>query len=425
MHRLAPFAVLLASATAFAQEPRAPIKDDQQLAEELAAIANDPTVPVHDKARRDKAQGLMTEGVRLLLAGSYDQALANLLEAYASFPHPMILLNIASTLRDMGKPADAANTYQRYLSDPLTGPERVAEVKAVLAKLDGELTILTVRVAPRLSAISIDGGPWVTVGSSLVSRVRPGIHLVRIRRGDQIADVSVNGFEGETKEVLAALKNVVALDEPRPDPAKPPPPKVEEVHQAWMDTDYHYTRDETNANPNARGYRVTADSDPLPPTLLTQHDVDAQPPDLSHQDATADKIASGALAVMRIDGKGRGFAGGLGVAIARDHLEVEAMVLRSSVTGGYVGGRYRFLTGFFRPYAGLGIPFFVFDNPGDAGMSSLHFSPGVRGAGGLELVLDGHVSIQADLGVEHFFRVADTRFEANAFVPTLGIIGRL
>src|SRR4051794_35341825 len=101
--RLVPIAWLVSS-TAFAQQPTVPdpvaplaqIKDDKQLAEALSSIVNDPSVPNHDKAARDKAQGLMSQGVKLLLASSYDQALANLLEAYATFPHPMILINIAS-----------------------------------------------------------------------------------------------------------------------------------------------------------------------------------------------------------------------------------------------------------------------------------------------------------------------------------------
>jgi tetratricopeptide (TPR) repeat protein len=93
----------------------------------LAVITNDPSVPTDDPSVRPLAQALMIEGVKQLQAKSYEQALANFLEAYAKFPSPKILLNIGSTLRDMGRLADAANTYQRYLADPATGPERIAE----------------------------------------------------------------------------------------------------------------------------------------------------------------------------------------------------------------------------------------------------------------------------------------------------------
>ena len=57
------------------------------------------------------------------------------------------------------------------------------------------------------------------------------------------------------------------------------------------------------------------------------------------------KISSGVLAVLRIDGKLRGFAGGLGFAISHGRFEGDLMVLRSNETGAYVGARVRFLTG--------------------------------------------------------------------------------
>ena len=56
--------------------------------------------------------------------------------------------SVADVARTLGRPADAANTYQRYLTDPATGPERIAEVKEVLLRLDEQLTILTIRVYP-------------------------------------------------------------------------------------------------------------------------------------------------------------------------------------------------------------------------------------------------------------------------------------
>jgi hypothetical protein len=162
----------------------------------------------------------MSEGVKQLQARAYDQALANFLEAYAKFPSPRILLNVASTLRDMGRLADAANTYQRYLTDPATGSERVAEVKELLLRLDEQLTILTVRVFPRGSDISIDGGPFIPVGSSLLTRVRSGLHLVRIRKNDQSNELPINGFEGENKEVAPTLQVAVSPDLPPPSKAQ-------------------------------------------------------------------------------------------------------------------------------------------------------------------------------------------------------------
>src|SRR5262249_43740282 len=137
-------------------------------------------------------------------------------------------------------------------------------------------------------------------------------------------------------------------------------------------------------------------------------------------------ISSGAIGVLRIDGKGRGFAAGIGLAFSRRHLEGELMFLRSELSGGYIGLRYRLLTGWVRPYLGAGVPAFVFDQPDATGtMTTTKLAIGLRGAAGVELRINGHLSVQGDVGYEHFFVDDDSGFEANELVPTLGVIGRL
>src|SRR5438034_5456842 len=102
--------IVLASAPARADDPApasdaplATIRDEKQLAQTLASITQDPAVKVDDPKARPLAAALMAEGVKQLQAQSYDQALANFLEAYTKFPSPKILLDIASTLAEMGR----------------------------------------------------------------------------------------------------------------------------------------------------------------------------------------------------------------------------------------------------------------------------------------------------------------------------------
>ncbi|MGE0395207.1 MAG: tol-pal system YbgF family protein [Kofleriaceae bacterium] len=403
--------------------PLAKLKDEKQLAEAIAQITSDPSIPITDPKAKALAQALMTEGVRQLLEKQFDQALANFLEAYSRFPSPKILLNVAGTLSDMGRTADAANTYQRYLLDPATGPERAAEVKQILNTLDAELTLLTVKVNPRGSEISIDGGPFIAVGVSLMTRVRAGIHLVRIRKGDATAEQTVNGFEGENKEVnmVVAEPPPPALP-PGPGPTPVPDPKAmpeppDEV-SPWLTNGTLYGGDATS---NERTTRTT----------FGGNDVDAVIPDYELTETgqirikapEKDVISSGLIAVMRIDGEGRGFAGGFGIAVSRGRLEAELMVLRSELNGGFIGLRYRLLTGFFRPYVAAGVPGFVFTPPME---TSSQVGVGIRGAAGVELKINGHLSIQGDIGYEHFFvDEEETLFDANVLVPTLGVIGRL
>jgi hypothetical protein len=141
---------------------------------------------------------------------------------------------------------------------------------------------------------------------------------------------------------------------------------------------------------------------------------------------TDEGIDSGVIGVLRIDGEGRGAAGGIGIAISRSRLEAELMYLRSELNGGYIGARYRLYTGWVRPYVGLGVPGFAYPLMSASGTSSTKLAVGVRVAGGVELMINGHFSVQADVGYEHFFVDQDkTGFDANILVPTLGVIGRL
>jgi hypothetical protein len=433
-------AVLLVARTAAAQPappampaapppPLAQVKDDQQLAEILSSITQDPAISVDNPATRPLAQALMTEGVKQLQARAYDQALANFLEAYAKFPSPKILLNVASTLRDMGRLADAANTYQRYLSDPATGSERVAEVKDLLIRLDEQLTILTVRVSPRGSDISIDGGPFIAVGSSLVTRVRTGLHLVRIRKDSRDNELTVNGFEGENKEVVTRVD--APAEPPRPaaeaptvavkGPAPAGPAAVPDRVDGWLITGNTYGVSDAGSRERkvhgGRDGRVIA-------AIVPRYDVSDDGEAIIASD---EGIESGVIGVLRIDGKGRGFAGGLGIAVARGRFELEIMGLMSDQIGGFLGGRFRLLTGFFRPYVAVGVPVFLYDHEVTEAMmttTTRRIAVGGRVAAGLELKINGHLSVQGDLGYEQFF-FTELPFEDKVFVPTLGVIGRL
>jgi hypothetical protein len=406
--------------------PLAQIRDDKQLAAVLAQLTNDPAVPVTDPALRQQAQALMIEGVHQLQTAAFEQALANFLEAYAKYPSPKILLNIATTLLEMGRPADAANTYQRYLADPASGTERVAEVKELLVQLDAKLTILTIRIDPRGSDISIDGGPFIAVGTSLVTRVRPGIHLARIRHGLSNSELSINGFEGENKEVKLAVAVEAAVAKPPPPPGGPrlevkPPPAPPEHQDGWLIT-AEYKSDGTG---NRRGV-IGASGDPVA-AITPAFDI-LDDGIVQVRRAVEKKIASGAVGALRIDAAGRGFAGAIGLAVSWDRFEGDLMYLRSTINGAYLGLRVRILTGFLRPYVAAGLPAFVFDHRPDPTMVDIvetRLAVGARVAAGLELYINGHLSVQGDFGYEHFWFVKDTRFIADLWVPTLGIIGRL
>jgi len=365
--------------------PLAQHKGEAELARALAAITPDRA-----------SQRLLAEGVRQLAGGAHEQALANFLAAYARTPSPRILVNVAAILRDIGRLADAANTYQRYLVDPATTGER-GEVKELLLRLDEQLALVVIEVSPRGSEVSLDGGPFVAVGGTLTTRMRPGIHLARIRNSGQTDEVTLNGFAGETKHVYLAVRGAPERDGP------------EHVY-AWLDDSTHY---------GVQGSErvVIASTGPLAPIVPRE---EAAGDDGGPVRVAAPAIGSGVVGVARIDGKLRGFAGGIGIAVSRRHVEGEALMMLSDQLGGYLGVRYRLLLARWRPYAALGLPAFSYGR-----MDTTQLAVGLRMAAGLEVRVHEHLSVQGDLGYEHFFGIGDAKFYADYFVPSLGVIGRL
>jgi hypothetical protein len=416
--------VMLVAGTAGAQPvadsnaPLAEIRDEKQLADELALITQDPSVPVTDPKTRVLAQALLSEGVKQIQDRKFEQALANFLEAYAKFPSARILLNVAGTLHDMGREADAANTYEKYAHDSGASPDRLPEVQKILASIDATLTTLVIHVQPRGVELSIDGGPFVATGSVLTTRVRPGTHMIRARKGDALVEIGLNGFEAEVKDISASVPIPTETLPPTPTTSPPPPPPAEEV-RPWLTNGTLYGTGD--ANSNERKTRATYGGEEVA-AIIPDYELTADG-QIRVKAPEVETIDSGVVAAMRIDGKLRGFAGAFGLAISRGHLELDLLYLRSELNGAYVGGRYRLYNGFIRPYVQVGVPAFLFTNPTD---KSTDVAFGARIAGGAEIPINGHLSVQGDLGYEHFFvDEAETHFEANEIVYTLGVIGRL
>jgi len=210
--------------------------------------------------------------------------------------------------------------------------------------------------------------------------------------------------------------------EPRPIDLKAAPAAPPERVEGWLITGTQYGS--SDASGRERKVRSVADGREVA-AIVPHYEVEHSGPILGGDEG----ISSGALGVVRIDGKGRGFAGGAGLAIAKGRLETELLVLKSDVIGGYIGFRFRLWKGVFRPYVAIGFPGFVYhhdevDSQTMMTTTSTRLAIGGRVAGGIEIKINGHLSVQGDVGYEHFLFV-DDHYEEDVFVPTLGVIARL
>lgn len=328
----------------------------------IAAVA----VPIHGRAEPDRAdktdaKALMASGLKLFAAKDYLGALAVFQNAYARFPSAKILLNIATTQKALGRNADAANSYQRFLDAGDVDPARKAEVAKVLAGLDATLGIVAITVAPADAEVQLGDEAWRPASEVHELRAAPGELHIRARRDEHTpAERTVVVAAGARADINLALAAI--------------PVTVHPVVAAVSDT----------------GVRAA---------------IAIEPP-LSR---------FGAIALANVDVIHKGGAGvvGLTVAIA-PHLQLEAAAILGPTAGAYAGARIAFLDGNLRPLVALGMPVFA--------SGGARFA--LRGAAGIELALTRHVALVAEVGVEHVLN-PQANVAATVFVPAIGAAARL
>jgi tetratricopeptide (TPR) repeat protein len=304
----------------------------------------------------------MQSGLKLYAAKDFLGAIAVFRTAYERFPSAKILLNIGTTLTRLDRKAEAANVYQRYLDSPDSDPARQVEVKKVLAQLDAAVGTLELAITPADAELQINDEDWIAAAREPHHRVAPGPVTVRARH-----PAHQPGEQVVTATAGARLPVAIALAELPPPPA-PPTPVV----------------------PVDNGIRATAEIE-------------------------SPRSRIGAIALAHLDVANRGGAGLIGAtADATDRLQLQAAAILGPSYGGYAGASFAALDGKIRPLVAAGVPIFASHGARIA----------VRGAGGVELAVNRHLAVIAELGVEYLFN-PEAGFKHTLFIPAIGAAGRL
>jgi hypothetical protein len=164
-------------------------------------------------ARADEkaaAQALLDEGNQLLGDGEYVPALERFRAAYAKFPSNKLLLNIGTTLRQLGRNAEAATTYEQYLRDPTADPKKADEARRILREIEALVGYVRVRVVAPSQDAAID----VTLDGHGLSVEVP----VRVDPGEHTVIVTTKGYPSAAKtlSIGAGRSEVVELSFSRP-----------------------------------------------------------------------------------------------------------------------------------------------------------------------------------------------------------------
>ncbi len=172
----------------------------------LAALASLCVVAAPSVARaqpsasaRQEAGRHFRAGVGAYQSGDYATALGEFQSAYRIAPHHSVRVNIANCFMHLGRPIDALNHFESFISEATTAGGLAAaqrrEVETQISELRGQVGEVQVRIEPasvRDPIISVDGQP---ANASGVIRMMPGRHTI---------EVTADGFATGRQEFVAS-----------------------------------------------------------------------------------------------------------------------------------------------------------------------------------------------------------------------------
>jgi len=343
----------------------------------VAAIVLVPALAAAQPANngdRGDAKALVTTGVHLLDAKDYLGALATFKEAYSRYKSAKILLNIGTTLKLLGRDAEAANTYQRYLDSSDADAGRAVEVKQALVELDAKLGRISIQVTPADAEVQI-GEEWMPAAKAKLVRFAPGdVKITARKTGWSTAATTVKAIAGTESMAALTLTETVTPVEPLPPVVHDGPTLVEEGPEEPR------SRIGALANVHVSVYPK------LGSAWLVGGTVDALP-----------RLSIDAALL-------------LGPGLVSDGMAT----LPPPKFGGYVGASYALMSGNFMPRALIGMPVFASDGP--------RFF--IRAGAGAEYAASRHLAVLFELAGEVALNPQNDIRDV-AIVPALGVSGRL
>jgi hypothetical protein len=168
------------------------------------------TLSAHAEPRapdKSAAQKLVTEATQRLVDGDYVGALQMYRDAYARYASPKILLNIGTTLRQLGRNVESATTYEAYLRDPGADEPRRADVQRILLEIDAVVGHVTVEVNDPAATVRLGGIVIEPMQLGKPIRVEPGQHtIIADRKGFRPDVLTVTLKAGERRELKLIVR---------------------------------------------------------------------------------------------------------------------------------------------------------------------------------------------------------------------------
>lgn len=180
-------------------------------------------LPPRDKAyvettpepRQVEADKIFQQGNRRFEKRQLDDAIRLYQKAYALWPHPIILFNMAINLGFLSNPLGAARMFRKVLAyrpGPIS-PERYQEAAEQYRKLMRQLSTLRVVCQDPGAEVFVDGKSFGKAPIDKTVTLLPGRHMVAARQKDKVpysAELSLKpGHHGQLNVALQAFVDVV------------------------------------------------------------------------------------------------------------------------------------------------------------------------------------------------------------------------
>jgi len=182
-----------------------------------------------DPQAKTQAQTLLGQGTALYQQGNIASALEKFEAAYMAFPSPKLMFNIGRANRDLGRPVEAIEAFQRFIAEAAdASPETMADARTSVADLKKKLGRIQIDCTMPGAEIAVDGKTvgltplpglvWATQGRHQITashaRAVPTIESVEVTAGS-VSKVAVRLVPLTTP--MAAVP--VPTAEPVPAPA--------------------------------------------------------------------------------------------------------------------------------------------------------------------------------------------------------------
>lgn len=143
-----------------------------------------PPAQAADPDAQEKADALFSEGSTLFEQWQFVHAEQKYREALAHWEHPVIYLYLSRALEKQGHLEGAYETLEQALHrDPeLLSPEDAEVAEELRTGLESRLARIEVHCAEAGAEVLLDGVPWFTAPGRLRKMIRPGQHVVIVRK---------------------------------------------------------------------------------------------------------------------------------------------------------------------------------------------------------------------------------------------------